>query len=98
MEKRKGFRQLERLLGIVVAADLAMFALYLVCAGMGIVWLKIISAVVSLAVSGLGIGFLVLIGEHRRARSRWLLAAFVALALCCIVSLICGYPAPALNS
>lgn len=92
--QKRSFRQLEQKLTVAVAADLAVFALYLISAGMGIGWLKVIGAVLCIGISALGSGFLCLIGEHKRQRSRWLLAAFGALLVCCVVSLICGYPCP----
>jgi len=94
-KKRNTFKQLELRMTCVIAADLALFLLFLLGSGFGIGWLKVLTAIFSIALSGLAIGFLVLIGEHTKARSRWLFAAFGSIAAVVLVSLILGYPAPA---
>lgn len=94
-KKRNTFKQLEIRMTCVVGADLALFLLFLLAAGLGIGWLKVIMAILSITLSVLAIGFLVLIGEHTKARSRWLFAAFASIAVVILVSLLLGYPAPA---
>ena len=44
-------------------------------------------------VSGAGAALLVLKQEHRKRRSWWMLASFIGLLACTLVSLIAGYPA-----
>lgn len=92
--KRPGFRQLERILAMVIVGLAALFVLMLIVAAFGIIWLKIVLGLVIMAVSGLGCALLVLMREYRRKRSWWLLSAFGSLLLCTLVSLIVGYPAP----
>lgn len=93
--KRNTFKQLELRMTYVVGADLALFLLFLLGSGFGIGWLKVLTAIAAIALSVLAVGFLVLIGEHKKARSRWLFAAYAAIAVVILVSLILGYPAPA---
>lgn len=92
--KRPGFRQLERLLTMVIAGETAAFLLMLTVAAFGVTWLKILLGVAVMAVSGLGCALLILMQEYRKKRSWWLLSAFGSLLLCTLVSLIVGYPAP----
>lgn len=94
--KRSSFRQLEQKLTIILAADLALFVLYLITAGSGIVWLKWLIALVTVAGSAFFLFFMYLIGEVKkdRKRSHWLICAFAGIAICVIVSLICNYPSP----
>ncbi len=91
---RHRFKQLEQKLTYAVFGDLAMFIITLVAAGNGISWLKIIAGILTLAGSAAGCGFLVLINEHRRSRSLWIMVAFGSILVCTLVSLITGYPAP----
>ena len=91
---RDTFRKLERLLTRVILGTLAGFLLMLVAAATGVGWLKWLIAVPVVLVSVLGCTLLVLKQEHKRRRSWWMLAAFASLALCTLVSLIAGYPAP----
>lgn len=93
---RDNFRNLEKLLTKVILGALAAFVLMLFAASTGIGWLKWLLAVPVMLVSGLGCGLLVLKQEHKRRRSWWMLAAFGSLLLCTLVSLILGYPAPAI--
>lgn len=88
------FRQLERTLTIAIFANLVLFVLTLATGGMGIGWLKVIFGIITLLISGLGCTFLVLINEHKRRRSWWMLSAFGSMFLCTLVSLITNYPAP----
>ena len=92
--RRNKFRELERSLTMVIFADLVLFALTLAAGGVGITWLKIVVGILTVLISGLGCTFLVLINEHKRRRSWWMLSAFGSMLLCTLVSLITNYPAP----
>lgn len=94
--KRRSFKQLEQMLTLAVLLDLLLFVLVMITSNAGIGWLKVILGILSMALSFAGCGFLVLIGEHSKARSWWILAAFGSLFLCTLVSLITGSPAPAI--
>ena len=93
-KRRNQFKQLERSLTMVIFADLILFILTLAAGGIGIGWLKIIVGLCSIVISGLGATFLVLINEHKRRRSWWMLSAFGSILLCTLISLITGYPGP----
>ncbi len=93
-KRRSKFRQLERSLTMVIIADFVLFALTLAAGGAGIGWLKIIVGVLTILISGLGCTFLVLINEHKRRRSWWMLSAFGSMLACTLVSLITNYPGP----
>lgn len=92
--RRNKFRELERGLTLVIFADLILFFLTLAAGGVGIGWLKVIVGILTIIISGLGCAFLVLINEHKRRRSWWMLSAFGSMLLCTLVSLITNYPAP----
>lgn len=92
--RRSKFRELERNLTYVIFADLVLFVLTLATGGAGIGWLKIIMGVLTILISGLGCTFLVLINEHKRRRSWWMLSAFGSMLICTLVSLITNYPGP----
>lgn len=92
--RRNSFRVLERGLTLVIFIDLVLFALTLASGGVGIGWLKIIVGILTMIISALGCTFLVLINEHKRRRSWWMLSAFGSILLCTLVSLITNYPAP----
>ncbi len=94
--RRRSFKIIEKDMTKIILGNLVMFLLVISISHLGIQWLKIILGIATLAVSALGELFLVLINEHTRARSRWMLAAFAAIFLCTLVSLITGSPAPSI--
>ncbi len=89
------FKENERVLAIGLIADAALFLLYLLMAGLGVVWLKWVLAVVAILLSGVGLAVLYLTGELRRQRSLYLSAGFAAVIVCIFISLILNYPSPA---
>ena len=94
MAKRNRYRELESKVTIGIAADVAVFVLYLLVAGAGIVALKVIAAIVAILGSLLALGFLFMSGELLKKRSLWMTVAFASVLLCTIVSLVCNFPAP----
>ena len=93
-EPRKGFKQLEMLLTIVLILTAVDFILFLLFAGAGVLWVKVITAIFAIGVSLLCFIYLILIGEWLKQRSLWLTTGFGAIIVCTIVSLICNFPAP----
>ena len=91
--QKNTFRTLERMLTRVIFGTLALFLLMLISAAAGIGWLKWMLAFTVILVSGAGTALLVLKQEHRKRRSWWMLASFIGLLACTLVSLIAGYPA-----
>ena len=96
MAKRMRYKTIEKYLTYVLLADTAVFALFLLFSGMGVVALKVITALLSIVASGLSLAYLYMIGETKKRRSRWIVLGFVGILLCLFVSLILRYPAPAI--
>lgn len=94
MANRKRYKQMERNLTQVLIADAVVFVLYLLFAGIGSVALKVVTAIIAIVASGLGVGYLYMSGELLKRRSRWLVMGFGAIALLVLVSLIVNFPAP----
>ena len=92
--KRKSFTDLEQLLTKGILANLVLFLLVMAASVNGIGWLKLILGILTILASLTGILFLVMVKEHRRSRSYWMLASFLATGLCTLVSLISGAPFP----
>ena len=94
MAKRMRYKTIEKYLTYTLLADAAVFALYLLFAGLGVVALKVITSILIIGASGLSLVYLYMIGETKKRRSRWLVLGFACLLLCLFVSLILNYPAP----
>jgi len=93
-QRRNRYKEMERKLSYVLAADAALFVLYLLFAGLGIIWLKVTLAIIAILVSGLCLGFLYLSQELLRRRSLWMSASAAAILICILFSLILNYPSP----
>ena len=98
MAKRRRYKEIEKMLTYALIADAAIFVLYLVFAGLGVVAMKAITAIIAIVGSGLALGFLYMCGELRKRRSRWLVVGFACVIICLLVSLIVKFPAPALEA
>ena len=95
MAKRSRYREMERLMTKIILGEALVFVLYLVCAGLGLTVLKVISAIVAILGSLLCLRWLIITGEFSRRRSLWMVTGFIAIVLCVLVSLLLGYPGPA---
>lgn len=95
MAKRMRYKELDKLLTRVLIAEAAVFVLYMLFAGLGIVALKVITAIAIIVASGLSLAYLYMCGEIKKRRSRWLVLGFACLVIVLLVSLILKYPSPA---
>ena len=68
MAKRNRYREMESLMTRVIIGDALVFALYLLCAGLGWTVLKVTSAIIAILGSLLCLGWLVITGEFSRRR------------------------------
>lgn len=95
MEKKQSrYKEMERFMTWVLLADLFLFVVYLIAAGNGIIWLKVIVAIIAILASALCLGFLYLSQELMRPRSLWMTTTAGAIAVCIIFSLLLGFPSP----
>ena len=95
MAKRMRYKTIEKYLTYTLLADTAVFALFLLFSGLGVIALKVITAILCIGASGLSLAYLYMIGETKKRRSRWIVLGFAGILLCLFVSLILKYPAPA---
>lgn len=94
MAKRNRYRELEYYMTRVLIADAAVFALFFLFSALGWTALKVITAIVSILVSLLCLGYLYMTNELRRKRSLWMVTGAGAVLLCTLVSLILSWPGP----
>lgn len=90
----KRYKESERIWSYGLIADAAIGVLYLLMAGLGVIWLKWVLAIAAILVSAAGLGSLYLTGELRRQRSLYLTAGFGAVLVVVLFSLILNYPSP----
>ena len=95
MEDRQyRYKAMERNMTIVLICDLLLFIAYMIAAGNGIVWLKVVLSILTILVSVLTIVFLHLTGELLKQRSLWMSTAAAAITVCILFSLILNFPSP----
>lgn len=92
MAKRSRYKEMEQLMTTLLIADAIIFVLYLIVAGVGIVWLKVITALLEFLISFGSLAFLYLSQELMKQRSLWLTCGFFGLLICLIASLILAFP------
>ncbi|MBQ8358933.1 MAG: hypothetical protein IJX37_03310 [Oscillospiraceae bacterium] len=95
MANRSRYKDLEQYMTISLIASAADFILYLIFAGTGIIWLKVITAIFAILMPVLCLALLYLTKELLKQRSLWLTAGFFGIFLCTVVSLIANFPSPA---
>ena len=94
MASRKRYKELEDMMARILIADVVIFGLFMLFAGLGVVAMKVICAIATIIVSSLSLGFLYINGELKKRRSLWMVVGFVGVLVCLLVSLICNVPAP----
>lgn len=95
MSKRVNrYKRMERYMTFTLLADAFLFVLFLIGAANGILWLKILTAIFTILISGLCLGFLYLSKELLKQRSLWMSAAAAAILICTLFSLILNFPSP----
>ena len=94
MASRKRYKELEQMMTRILIADVVVFALFALFAGLGVVAMKVICAIVTIIVSALCLAFLYMTGELQKRRSLWMVVGFAGVLVCLLVSLICNYPSP----
>ncbi len=95
MAKRNRYRELENMMTKVLCGDALVFVLFMIFAGRGWAVLKGITAVITALVSLLALGWLYITKEFFRRRSLWMVTACISILACLLISLILGYPCPA---
>ena len=93
-EPKRSFKNLETLLTIVLILTAVDFIIFLLFAGSGVIWIKVITAIFAIGIPVLCLIYLFLIDEWLKQRSLWLTTGFGAILVCTIVSLICNFPSP----
>ena len=94
MASRKRYKELEQMMTRILVADVVVFALFVLFAGLGVVAMKVICAIVTIIVSAMCLAFLYMTGELQKRRSLWMVVGFISVLTCLLVSLICNYPSP----
>ncbi len=86
------YKDMERMMTYALIGDGVMFLVYLVAAITGVIWLKVVAAIIAFLVSGLCLCYLYFTKELLKPRSLWMTTAASAVILCTFFSLILNFP------
>lgn len=92
--QKKRYQKMQYMMCGALALDLVLFIVYLIAAGNGIVWLKVIIAILAILLSLLCLAYLYLTKEILRQRSLWMSVMAAAITICLLFSLILNFPSP----
>ena len=92
--KQKHYKKMEATLTAVLCLDTVIFLAYLIFAATGLLGLKVVTAILSILISGFVLYVLFVTKELLRKRSLWMTYAATCILLCIFVSLILNFPAP----
>ena len=93
--KRNRYKEMERYMIGALILDLLLFVFYMISAGSGVIWLKVVLSILIILLSGAILAFLYITRELLRPRSLWMTAAAVAIVVCLLFSLVLNFPSPA---
>lgn len=92
--RRKKYKQFEQAIAKTLAVNGLVFVLYLISAGTGVIWLKVTTTLICLAISGYCLYVLYASNELLRRRSLWMTMASAGIAICVLFSLLLNFPSP----
>ena len=92
--RRTKYKKMEFYITIALCADVAIFLTYLIFAGIGLIALKVITAIMCIAISGAVLYQLFVSHELLRRRSLWMSLAAACIIICILFSLILKFPCP----
>ena len=75
MDNNIRYKQMEQYMTYALFADAVLFILFLIFAGLGIIWLKVITAILCILLSGACLALLYLSKELLKQRSLWMSTA-----------------------
>lgn len=93
--KMNRYLQMRKTMSYILIGDTAVFILYLVAAGLGVIWLKALTSIIAILTSVLCLGYLYLTQEIFKKRSLWMTVAAGAIVICILYSLALNFPCPA---
>ena len=88
------YKQMEKYMTLALIGNAILFIVYLIAAGTGVIWLKVVSSIIAMIVSVLCLVYLYLTKLLTRPQSLWMTTAAGAILVCILFSLILNFPSP----
>ena len=95
MEKSKTrYKAMEKYMTAALSLSAILFIVFLITAGCGIIWLKVLTAIIAILVCGLCLVYLYMTKLLLGPRTLWMTTAAGGIIICLLFSLILGFPSP----
>ena len=94
VDDKTRFEEFEKKFTLLLIGTAILFIIFLIASGCGTTWLKVITAIITIAVCILSLAYLYMTKLLTQPRSLWMTTASAAILLCLLFSLIVGFPAP----
>lgn len=88
------YKKMESMMTALLVLDAVIFVAYMIFAGIGMIGLKAITAILCFLISAAALYLLYVTRELLRKRSIWMTLAAACIILCLLVSLLVRFPAP----
>ena len=92
--KKNRYKDMERYMILALGLDALLFLLFMIVAGNGIIWLKVILTIFIILISCAILAFLYMSKELLHQRSLWMTVAAGSILICLIFSLLLNFPCP----
>lgn len=96
-DRKRKFKDFERYITLCLSVATIVFIAFLIASGTGNIPMKIIYALVAIAICGYCLWLLYQKNELLRRRSFWMSVWAGAVIICCLASLILNFPSPNLH-
>lgn len=93
-DRQNRYKTMERNMLLTILGCVALFVAYLIAAGNGIIWLKVVLSILTILSCVLCLTFLYLSDELLKQRSLWMTTAATAILVCLLFSLLLNFPSP----
>ena len=95
MENNKNrYKEMEKYMTLALSGSGVLFVIFLIAAGFGIIWLKVLTAIIAILVCGLCLAYLYMTKLLLAPRSLWMSMAAGSIIICLLFSWILGFPSP----
>ena len=92
MNELKRFKITEKILTIALIVATIFFIIYLIAAGSGTIWLKVLMTIFIILICGLCLAYLYMTKLLTRPRTMWMTTAAGAILICLLFSLLLNFP------
>ena len=88
----KRFQTMEKMMTRILIFAAILFFIYLISAGSGVIWLKVVTAIFTILICGLCLFYLYMTKLLTRPKTLWMTLAAACIIICLVFSLALNFP------